>query len=186
MWLPRLMRPINEEREHRVATGLSNHATQNFFGILVTSLKHRFVYRISSTHLYSHRFLWIVNFHILRIDTWHRNSPSLPLPVSLFAHAAYSRSGVHSSSNFFRFSESSFYNALLEACTPSLPTYNEAIKEPVFASPAYSAIVTHSSTTPLLIFLSHVVETITFVEVHHTGEPASEIEQAGEDKSSDE
>ncbi|EJW78095.1 hypothetical protein WUBG_10996 [Wuchereria bancrofti] len=37
------------------------------------------------------------------------------------------------------------YNALLQACTAPLPTYNEAIKEPVFAPPAYSAIITHSS-----------------------------------------
>lgn len=41
------------------------------------------------------------------------------------------------------------YNALLEACAAPLPTYNEAIKEPVFAPPAYSAIIMHSSTTPV-------------------------------------
>lgn len=41
------------------------------------------------------------------------------------------------------------YSALLEACTAPLPTYNEAIKEPVFAPPAYSAVITHPSTTPV-------------------------------------
>ncbi|CAG9531661.1 unnamed protein product [Cercopithifilaria johnstoni] len=79
----------------------------------------------------------------------HCQSHSLRLPVSLFTHNAYSRSHIHSSPSSFRFSESPFYNALLEACTAPLPTYNEAIKEPVFAPPAYSAIITHSSTTPV-------------------------------------
>uniref|UniRef100_A0A1I8ED87 Transmembrane protein n=1 Tax=Wuchereria bancrofti TaxID=6293 RepID=A0A1I8ED87_WUCBA len=75
----------------------------------------------------------------------HYQSHSLRLPVSLFAHSAYPRPHVHSSPSSFRFSESLFYNALLQACTAPLPTYNEAIKEPVFAPPAYSAIITHSS-----------------------------------------
>ncbi|OZC10267.1 hypothetical protein X798_02574 [Onchocerca flexuosa] len=79
----------------------------------------------------------------------HYQSHSLRLPVSFFAHNAYSQSHIHSSPNSFRFSESPFSNAFLESCTASLPTYNEAIKEPVFAPPAYSAIITHSSTTPI-------------------------------------
>uniref|UniRef100_A0A0R3RUZ6 Transmembrane protein n=1 Tax=Elaeophora elaphi TaxID=1147741 RepID=A0A0R3RUZ6_9BILA len=79
----------------------------------------------------------------------HYQSHSLRLPVSLFAQTAYSRSHVHSSPNSLRFSESPFYNALLEACTAPLPTYNEAIKEPVFAPPAYSAVIAPSSATPI-------------------------------------
>ncbi|EFO17471.2 hypothetical protein LOAG_11029 [Loa loa] len=79
----------------------------------------------------------------------HYQSHSLRLPISLFAHSAYSRPHVHSSPSSFRFSESPFYNALLETCTAPLPTYNEAVKEPVFAPPAYSAIITHSSATPV-------------------------------------
>lgn len=77
----------------------------------------------------------------------HYQSHSLRLPVSLFAHSAYPRPHVHSSPSSFRFSESLFYNALLQACMAPLPTYNEAIKEPVFAPPAYSTIITHSSAT---------------------------------------
>ncbi|VBB30026.1 unnamed protein product [Acanthocheilonema viteae] len=150
----------------------------------------------------------------------HYQSHSLRLPVSLFAHSAYSRSHIHSPPNSFRFSESPFYNALLEACTAPLPTYNEAIKEPVFAPPAYSAIVTHSSATPvsslngtnthhistsvlslsgnerigestssnggsskqelLVQSQSHVVETVTSVEVHHTDETENEVMQTKE------
>ncbi|VDK80077.1 unnamed protein product [Litomosoides sigmodontis] len=158
------------------------------------------------------------SFHCRR---GHFRSHSFRLPVSLFAHTAYSRPHIHSSPSSFHFSESPFYNAFLEACTAPLPTYNEAIKEPVFAPPDYSAVIAHSSATPVSSTngtnahyistsvrsstgnegtgenasgssnrsnqesQSHVVKTVTSVEVHHADEVENEIVQA-EDKSSDE
>lgn len=113
------------------------------------------------------------------------------------------------------------YNAFLEACTAPLPTYNEAIKEPVFAPPDYSAVIAHSSATPVSLPnetsphhiptsvlssagnertgenassssnrsnqepQSHIVKTITSVEVHHADVMENEIVQV-EDKSSEE
>ncbi|VDK29858.1 unnamed protein product [Gongylonema pulchrum] len=40
------------------------------------------------------------------------------------------------------------YNALLEACAAApLPSYDDAIKEPVFAPPAYSAVIAQPTPT---------------------------------------
>lgn len=72
----------------------------------------------------------------------HNQPHSFRLPASFFAHSVHSRPHTHPSPTSVRFSESPFYNALLEACAGApLPSYNEAIKEPVFAPPAYSTII---------------------------------------------
>uniref|UniRef100_A0A915PQ91 Transmembrane protein n=1 Tax=Setaria digitata TaxID=48799 RepID=A0A915PQ91_9BILA len=129
------------------STELTSGSSYLFLAIIITSL---FLFGglccLRARTICRHRNVRHGSLHCRRS---HNQSQSLRLPVSLFAHSAYPRSHVHSSPSSFRFSESPFYNALLEACTGSLPTYNEAIKEPVFAPPAYSAIITHSAAAPV-------------------------------------
>ncbi|VDN03300.1 unnamed protein product [Thelazia callipaeda] len=130
------------------STELTSGSSYLFLAIIVTSL-------LLFGGLCCLRAHTICRFRDVYHSSLHcRRSPiqpsSLRLPVSLFTHAIHSRSHVNSSPSAFRFPDSSFYNALLEACTAPLPTYNEAVKEPVFAPPAYSTVITQPSRSQVI------------------------------------